>query len=111
MSSRRRSDSGTVSIEVVALVPILLLVALAVFQVGVTAWTAAQTQEAARQAARAQSLGRDPEAAAQGALPDGLRVERIVTDEDTVELEVDVPGVSFLPHYTVTRSATIKAAP
>ena len=48
---RVRDEDGTASIEVVALVPLLVLVAMMVLQAGVAGWTASQTQEAARQAA------------------------------------------------------------
>ncbi|HEY0949920.1 TadE/TadG family type IV pilus assembly protein [Nocardioides sp.] len=111
MSSRRRDERGTVAIEVVALVPLLVLVALYTLQVGVAGWAASQTQEAARQSARAQSLGRDPVAAAEDALPAGLHVSRVDVSGDSVKLVVEVPRVAPLPAFTVEREVAMAVAP
>lgn len=111
MGTRRRADRGTASIEVVALIPVLILVAMLVLQLGVAGWTASQTAEAARQSARAQSLGQDPHAAAEQALPGALRVDRISAGGDTVTLWVEVPRVSLLPQFTVSRSVSMSVDP
>lgn len=109
--ARFRRERGTASIEVVGLVPLLILVAMMVLQLGVAGWTASQTAEAARQSARAQSLGEDPRAAAEQALPGALRVDRIAAGGDTVTLWVDVPRVSLLPGLTVSRSVSMTVEP
>ncbi len=83
---RRPRERGTAALEFVVLVPIVVLVALFVMQVGVAAWTASQTQEAARQSARAHSLGEDPLAAAEQALPGSLHVDDI--DEHDLDVAV-----------------------
>ena len=110
-AARCRRECGTASIEVVALIPVLLFVAMLVLQLGVAGWTASQTAEAARQAARAQSLDRDPLTAAEQALPGALRVDRISAGGDTVTLWVDVPRVSLLPEFTVSRSVSMTVDP
>lgn len=102
-----RPERGSVSLEVVMLVPLLVLVALLVLQLGVAGWSASQTQEAAQAAARAQSLGEDPLVAAEGALAGSLEVEEISTSGDSVTLRVRVPRVSPLPTFTVTRDVSI----
>ncbi|WP_435743799.1 TadE/TadG family type IV pilus assembly protein [Nocardioides sp. SYSU DS0663] len=109
--AERRSHAGSVALEVVALVPLLVLVALLVLQLGVAGWSASQAQEAARAAARAQSLGRDPLAAAEGALPGALDVASISTSGDSVTLRVRVPRVSPLPTFTVTRDVSMAVNP
>ncbi|WP_166139790.1 TadE/TadG family type IV pilus assembly protein [Nocardioides ochotonae] len=103
----RRRERGSVSLEVVGLVPLLILVALLVLQLGVAGWSASQAQEAARAAARAQSLGEDPLAAAVGSLPGSLEVKEISTSGDSVTLRVTVPRVSPLPTFTVTRDVAM----
>ncbi len=108
---RRDDERGSVSLEVVVLVPIVILVALLTLQLGVAGWAASQTQEAARESARAQSLGRDPVAAAEGALPGSLRVQDIRTTGDSVTLVVRVPRVSPLPTFTVERHVAMPEAP
>lgn len=107
----RRRERGSVSIEVVALVPLLVLVALLVLQLGVAGWSSSQAQEAARAAARAQSLGEDPRAAAEGALSGSLEVHSITTTSDSVTLRVRVPRVSPLPTFTVTRDVSMPVNP
>ena len=65
-------ERGQASIELVAVLPCVLLVAAVVWQlvlVGHTAWLTAQ---AARAGARADAVGRDAEAAARSALPRSL---------------------------------------
>jgi hypothetical protein len=111
---RPRSDRGTVSIEVVVLVPLLVLIALLTLQLAAAAWTVAQTQEAARQAARAQSLGQDPEKAAREALPGGIGLVDVDADaaEGRVTVQASIPMVfGILPLDDVTRSATIRSTP
>lgn len=110
-TARPRDERGTVAIEVVAMVPLLVLVALFTLQVGAAGWAASQTQEAARQSARAQSLGRDPVAAAEAALPAGLHVDRVDVSGDTVTVVVKVPRVAPMPTFTVEREVAMAAAP
>jgi hypothetical protein len=65
-------ERGQASIELVAVLPCILLVAAVVWQlvlVGHTAWLTAQ---AARAGARADAVGRDAEAAARSTLPGSL---------------------------------------
>lgn len=110
MTARRAArDAGAASIELIALVPALLAVALLVFQVGVAAWTATSTSEAAREAARASSLGRDAAAAAEAALPRALDVQSVSTfgPGHGVRITVRVPTVAGLPSFSFTRSAVM----
>jgi hypothetical protein len=86
-------ESGQASVETVAVVPVVLLVALIAWQLllaGHTLWLCAG---AARAAARADLVGLSPRAAARSALPSslerGLSVER--TGGGRVRVEVRVP--------------------
>jgi len=106
-----RRERGSVSLEVVGLVPLVVLVALLVLQLGVAGWTASQTQKAAREAARAQSLGGDPSSAAARALPGALEIDRIDSSGDTVTLVVEVPRVSPLPVFRVERQVAMPRSP
>jgi pilus assembly protein CpaE len=75
-----RGERGQASIELVAALPFVLLVAAIVWQLALAGQTAWLTANAARAGARAEVVGRDPESAARGALPrsleQGLEVER-----------------------------------
>ncbi len=84
---------GQATVELVAVLPLVLLAALVAWQLvlaGQTAWLAAH---AARVAARAEAVGRDPEDAARSALPGafepGLEVGR--RDGGGVRVSVRVP--------------------
>lgn len=92
---RLASGSGQASVEMVAVLPLVLLVGVAVWQVvlaGHTLWTCAN---AARVAARAEAVGDDPERAARTALPDGLERGMDVRQDGSgrVEVRVQVPFV------------------
>ena len=108
--SRRRRDPGSASLELLALVPIALTVALLTLQAGAAAYTAISAQEAARTAARAASLDQDPAAAARAALPGTLRLVSLTTIGPTghgVRLVVEVPDISPLRTFQVTRQAVL----
>jgi TadE-like protein len=91
--AHRPPQLGQASVELVAAVPLVLLAALAAWQLaraGHTAWLSAH---AARAAARAEAVGESPSAAARSALPDAmerdLEVER--RREGGVRVSVRVP--------------------
>jgi pilus assembly protein CpaE len=79
--TRSTSESGQASVELVAVIPFVILAALAVWQIALAGHTLWLTAGAARAAARADSVGSNPERAARSALPAsmerGLAVERI----------------------------------
>jgi hypothetical protein len=79
--TRAGSQSGQASVEMVAVVPFVILVALVAWQVGLAGHTLWLTAGAARAAARADTVGSSPDRAARSALPDsmerGLSVERL----------------------------------
>jgi hypothetical protein len=89
------SERGQASVELIGALPLVLLAALVAWQLalaGHALWLCAQ---AARVAARAEAVGRDPGAAARSALPRrlerGLRVKRL--RKGGVEVELRVPLV------------------
>jgi pilus assembly protein CpaE len=93
MTTGNHGEQGQASIEVVAALPLVLLVGAIAWQLalaGHAAWLAAN---AARVGARAQAVGDDPEAAARTALPrsmeHGLEVRRV--GEGGVRVSVGVP--------------------
>jgi hypothetical protein len=87
------AQSGQASVELVAMVPFVLLVGAVVWQLTLAGHTAWLTANAARAAARADTVGRDVSAAARSALPrsmeDGLEVKRL--DGGGVRVSVRVP--------------------
>jgi hypothetical protein len=74
-------ERGQASIELVAVLPVVLLVGAIAWQLALAGHTAWLTAQAARAGARADAVGRDPVGAARSALPRplerGLEVRRL----------------------------------
>lgn len=107
-STLPRSEQGQASVELIGVLPLALLAILVAWQLalaGQTLWLCAQ---AARVAARAEAVDRDPAAAARSALPRamerGLRVRR--RREGGVEVSVRVPLLAGRWSGPVTVSAS-----
>ena len=98
--NRFRSERGSVSIELIGSLPIVLLSVLVAAQIviaGAALWSAGV---AARAGARAVLTGKAPEGAAERALPEPLRGGMKVSEEDGVEVGVRVPRL--LPLFPET---------
>jgi hypothetical protein len=97
MRSWRRED-GQASVELVALLPLLALLAAGAWQLAVAGHAAWSADAAARAAARADAVGGDPEAAARATLParlePDLHVERAGAG---VRVELRIPRMLGLP--------------
>ena len=106
-----RDERGAAALEVAGVAPLVILGALVALQFGVAGWTIVSTHEAARDGARAYSLGGDPRAAAEGALPGIMQVAgdggTLSADGYTYSVTVKVPTVVKLDIGSVTRSVTM----
>lgn len=90
---RCRADRGATSVELVAVLPLVVAVALGAWQGLVAGQAAWLSGGAAHAAARAQAIGEDPRAAARSALPRALHrglAVRVGDDEVTVRVRVPV---------------------
>ncbi len=109
---RQRSERGQAAVELIALLPALVLVALIGWQLAVAghAWIVAGG--AARAGARAAEVGAPAGAAARAALPAGYARAAAVTAMEggaRVRVRVDVPRVALLPHVgPVAAQATVR---
>ena len=106
MRSWRRIE-GQATAELVALLPLAALIIAAAWQLVVAGHATWAAGSAARAAARAAAIGRDPRAAARAALP--ARLERGLAVRDrgsgTVDVTLRIPPVLGLPvlgHTTAT---------
>jgi len=110
-AERVRPERGAAALEVAGVAPLVLLGALVALQFGVAGWTIVSTHEAARDGARAYSLGGDPRSAAEGALPGIMKVETgggtLSADGYTYTVTVKVPTVVKLDLGSVSRSVTM----
>lgn len=109
--ARRRDERGAAALEVAGVAPLVILGALVALQFGVAGWTVVSAHEAARDGARAYSLGADPRAAAEGALPGIMTVGggggSLSGEGYTYTVTVKVPTVITIDLGSVTRSVTM----
>lgn len=116
----RRADTGSASLELLGMIPLLILVALAGVQLGIAAYCASQAGTAARAAARVQAQDDDdwgtqvdPLTAGKQSVSGWLRGHTNisvsgsaeVTATATVDIPSLFPGVKIFG--PVTRSATM----
>src|SRR4051794_36610482 len=98
MSQKRTpaAQDGQATVELVALLPLVALLALLLWQAAVAGQAIWLAGTAARAAARAAAVGASPRSAAGGVLPDrlerGLRVH--ARDDGSVALSLGVPLVT-----------------
>ncbi len=95
MRSPSDSERGQASVELVALLPLIVVVGMVGWQIVVAGQAVWLSAAAARSAARASAIGTDPLAAARRTLPAALRDgTRVRTDSDgAVRVAVGVPTV------------------
>ena len=110
----RRRERGTAAVEFMVLGPFVLLVAFLAWQLAVAGWAAASANEAARAAARAASLGQDPQQAARDALPGGLGDDVSITggrrgDGYSYTVSVGVPAFTAVGLDPVRRTVDMPA--
>ena len=96
---RAGGQAGQATVELVALLPLLLLVLAGAWQAVLAGHAAWAATTAARAAARAHAVGTDPTRAARTHLPTSLeRGLRVVAGSDgDVEVRVRIPSVPGLP--------------
>jgi hypothetical protein len=103
---RGRAQSGQASVELVAAIPVLLLVTLAVAQLAIAGYALWSAGAAARAGARARYVGGDARAAARRSLPSPLRRGATILDRDGVSVRVAAPSlVPGVPSVPVTARA------
>jgi hypothetical protein len=107
-ADRRSGERGQGTLELVALIPVLLLTLVALLQVMSLAYTSFAASQAARDAARAHSLDQSPVEAAQASLPGAVRLVNLTTfgPGHGVTVTVVAPPV-LLAGQTVTRSVVM----
>lgn len=93
---------GQASSELVAAIPLLIVLALAVLQLAVVGWGVWTAGTAARAGARAQFVGGSPRGAARSAIPEVLEEDAAITTTGhgvavTVRVPSLLPGLGRLP--------------
>ena len=102
----RSDERAQASAELVAIVPLVLLAALAIAQLVVAGWTLVTAGEAARAGARAAEVGANAHVAARSALPQTLEPAHVDADGTEVTVRVAapalVPGLPAIPVSAAT---------
>jgi hypothetical protein len=102
VSSSIRREGGTASVELIAVIPLLLLAVLVAAQLALAGQALWSAGVAARAGARAAAVGEGPGAAARRALPPSMRAGAEVSDAGTVSVRVPVPRLlPWLPRVMV----------
>ncbi len=105
---RTASQQAQASAELIAIVPILLVSAVALAQALVAGWALLSAGEAARSAARIAHVGGDAEEAAGDALPALLEPAEVDVDGAKVRIEVRTPALlPGVPQIRVAASAAL----
>jgi hypothetical protein len=108
--SIRGDQRAQASVELVAILPLLLVLLLAIGQLVVAGYALWSAGSAARAGARAAHVGGDPKGAARSALPEPLRTGARVRTDGPVEVRVQAPPlIRGLPSIPVTASAELGA--
>jgi TadE-like protein len=90
---RARDEDGQASVELVAAVPLVLVLTLVVAQLGVAGYALWSAGAAARAGARAGYVGGDAKAAARQSLPSPLRGGATIHDANGVFVRVEAPAL------------------
>lgn len=103
-----RDENGQASVELVAAVPLILVVTLVVAQLAVAGYALWSAGAAARAGARAGYVGGDAKASARQSLPAPLRAGASIHDSDGVTVRVEAPGlVPGIPSVPVTAKSDL----
>jgi Flp pilus assembly protein TadG len=106
--ARVGDERGQASVELVAAVPVLLLLTLVVAQVAVAGYALWSAAAAARAGARAGYVGGDAQAAARRSLPSALRAGASIDGSSGLSVRVDAPAlVPGIPSVPVTAKADL----
>ena len=92
-----RGQRGQASVELVAAIPVLLVVTLLVAQLAVAGYALWSAGAASRAGARAAYVNRDAIGAARRSLPSPLREGATIKDEDEDGVSVQVRAPSLVP--------------
>ena len=100
---------GQASVALIAVVPGLIVAALAAIQFALAGHAALSAANAARAAARASYAGANPVRAARAALPGSLRDgARVDSSDEETEVEVRAPrALPFLPAIAISAAAHV----
>jgi hypothetical protein len=109
--ARSTDQSGQASVELVAVIPALLLVALIAVQLALTGYALWSAAAAARAGARADYVGGDGREVARAALPRELRHGARVESGEGLVVKVPVPAPAGLSGLWVEGRSALNPAP
>lgn len=99
-------ERGSVSIELIGALPIVLVTTLIAAQIGIAGYSLWSAAAASRAGARAVMTGKDPAGAAERSLPGVLRDGLEVSGHNPVRVGVRIPRLIPLLPETLVHSST-----
>lgn len=109
--THQRAEQGQASVELVAVLPIVGVVVLLMWQTVVAGQAVWLSGGAARAAARAHAIGGDPAAAARAVLPRGSHVRVTRSADGGIRLRIPVPLVGPGSHTIGTIAVVARMEP
>lgn len=105
----RSRERGSATIELAAAIPIIIIVLAALLQVAAVVGVTSAANQAARDGARALSLGKSVDTAVRDSLPGDLDAKQVrILPGNRVEVEIDAKRiVPLMPTVTVKRSVAM----
>ena len=108
---RRRTarERGSAAIEAAVLIPLAMGVLVIIVQIFAMAYASHGVSQAARDGARAYSLGQSPQAAAAASLPSGVSLVSVSTfgPDHGVTVTARAPSIVVIADRTISRSVTM----
>lgn len=111
--ARRDREEGQASVELVAVLPLVAVVVVVLWQAAVAGQAVWLAGTAARAAARAAAVGADPRQAAGATLPQSLRhgLRTVESDDGAVRVWIHIPSVVAGGPRVATVSARARFRP
>ncbi|MCU1677854.1 MAG: hypothetical protein JWM93_2612 [Frankiales bacterium] len=105
--ARHDSEDGQAGVELVAILPLVAVIVVLLWQAAVAGQAVWLAGTAARAAARAQAIGGDPAKAARNTLPPSLRegLKTVTGSDGAVRVRIRIPSVVAGKHRIGTVSA------
>lgn len=107
--ARRSRQRGSAALEAAVLIPLAMGVLVVIVQIFAMAYASHGVSQAARDGARAYSLGQSPQSAAAASLPSGVSLVSVSTfgPDHGVTVTARAPSIVVITDRTISRSVTM----
>ena len=105
----KAGERGSAAVEAAVLIPLAMGVLVVIVQIFAMAYASHGVSQAARDGARAYSLGQSPQSAAAASLPNGVSLVSVSTygPDHGVTVTARAPSIVVITDRTISRSVTM----